>query len=525
MKRFATIVAGLPLALSLSLGMVACDKQTETVDPEPKPEAAEPEAAEPVWPDEEFRATRPTPKPIKDTPIPEIETFELSNGMKVYLVQQKTLPTVYMLFDWEIGEVNDPKGKTGLGSLCADLLDEGTKSKDKAAFSAAQADHAVTVSSSGGGESSFMTVRTLERELPAALDLAAEMLLEPGLREDDFERLRKQKKARLEQSKGSASSIAYRLFPSLIWGSKHAYGKLETAESLDKVTLADCGKWAKKLKPDGAELWVVGKITKEKLIAEFDSRFAKWKGKAPKPVKLKDAKPAKGTVFFVDVPGSAQSQILIGHPGPQRDVPDYEATQLMAAILGGSFSSRINMNLREDKGWAYGARGSFRYSRAGSYFTAGSSVRTDTTGGAVREIFKEIEIMRSTDPTQVEVTREQQGALLSLPAEFATATRTLFEFRGLTYYGLPLDWHAGHQERMRAVDIQAIRTAAETHLQATDHVVLVVGDGSVVLEELEAIAAEGMFGKGGIQYLDPDGNPISKPEKADKPEKSAKPQK
>ena len=502
-----------PLACALGLvGLLACDGQkSDTVDPEPEPTQAEPAEAEVEWPDEPFRAERPKPKPIKDVPIPSIETFELDNGIEVFLVQQQTLPTVRMVFEWDLGEVDDPKGKTGVASLCGDLLDEATADKDKASFKAAQSDHGVRVSVGSGGETTSLSVRALLRELPAALDLAAEMVLKPGLRADDFERLREQEKAWLEQRKGSASSIAYRLFPSLIWGSKHKYGKLETAESVDKITLADCKKWATKLKPDGARLWIVGKISADELEAEVAKHFDGWKGKAPKRTKIAAAKPAKGTLFFVDVPGSAQSQILIGHPGPKRDAADYEATQLMAAILGGSFTSRINMNLREDKGWAYGARGNFSYSRGGSYFTAGSSVRSDATADAVREIFKEIELMRTSDPTQDEVVREQQGALLSMPADFATATRTMYSFRRLTYYDLPLDWHQSHQDKLRAVDIAAIRAAAEAHLQDTDHVVLVVGDGKTILESLEAIAKEELFGSGGIQYLDSDGNPTERP--------------
>jgi zinc protease len=183
----------------------------------------------------------------------------------------------------------------------------------------------------------------------------------------------------------------------------------------------------------------------------------------------------------------------------------------MAEILGGSFSSRINMNLRENKGWAYGARGRFSYNRGGSYFTAGSSVRADATGPAVLEIAKEIELMRTTDATAEELLRERDGALLAMPTQFATATSTLFSFRELEFYGLPMNWHEGHQQRLRALDTAAIRAAAEAHLQVDGHVVLVVGDGAVMLESLEKIAADKVFGPGGIQYLDADGNPINRP--------------
>ncbi|MFO7565397.1 MAG: pitrilysin family protein [Enhygromyxa sp.] len=505
-KRQVASILGLCLALA-----PACKREESTVPDQVQTPTVEPDVAEVEWPDEPFRAERPTPKPIQDVKIPGIETFTLDNGLEVFLVQQATLPTVSMYFEWDYGQIDDPRGLTGVTSLCSDLLDEATRDKDKASFAAAQDDHAVSVWASGGVENTHLGVRALRRELGPALDLAAEMLLTPGLRQEDFDRLVQQEKNWIEQSKGSASSIAYRLFPSLVWGSSHRYGKLETAATVDKIKLADCKKWAAKLQPGGARLWVVGKISEAELRAELDARFGGWKGKAPKPPKITPAKPAKGTIYFVHVEGAAQSQILIGHPGPARTAEDYETTALMAQIFGGSFSSRINMNLREDKGWSYGARAGFDYRRGGSSFSVGSSVVVEQTGPALLEVAKEIERMRTTDPSADELRREQEFALLAMPAEFATATRTLNSFRSLEFYGLPLDWHAGHQERLRAADLVAIRAAAETHLQDRDQVVLVVGDGKVVLEALDKIAADEVFGAGGLQFLDADGNPVARP--------------
>jgi zinc protease len=506
------------LAASVVLTPACKREETTTPDPVTPPPIGEQVAAPVEWPDEPFRAERPKAKPIQDVKIPSIESFTLANGLEVKLVQQATLPTISMYFEWDYGEIDDPKGMAGLTSLCSDLLDEATRDKDKATFAAAQDDHAVGVWASGSLESTFIGVRALRRELGPALDLAAEMLLTPGMRQADFDRLKDQEKSAIEQAKASPSSVAYRLFDSLVWGSGHRYGQLETATSVDKIKLADCSKWASKLKPDGARLWVVGKISEDELRAELEPRFATWKGKAPKPAKITPAKPAKGTIYFVHVDGAAQSQILIGHPGPARAADDYEATLLMAQIFGGSFSSRINMNLREDKGWSYGARAGFDYNRGGSYFSVGSSIVVEQTGPALLEVAKEVQRMRSTDPTVEELRREQEYALLAMPAEFSTATKTLFSFRTLDIYGLPLDWHVGHQERLRAADVAAIRAAAEKHLQERDQVVLVVGDGRVVLESLDKIAADEVFGTGGLQFLDTDGNPVPRPTFDEQPE-------
>ena len=214
-----------------------------------------------------------------------------------------------------------------------------------------------------------------------------------------------------------------------------------------------------------------------------------------------------GTVFFVHVKDAPQSSVYVGHAGPKRTDKDYEATDLMAEILGGSFSSRINMNLREDKGYTYGSRAGFSYRRNGSTFSASAQVRTDATGPSLREIAKELATMRSSDAKPDELTRVQEGALLALPAEFDTPSSTLSAFRQLKYFGLPFDWYEGYQKRLKAVDIAAIRKAAEKHVRGKDFVVLVVGDATKVQADLEAIAKEKLFGPGGLVILDADGQP------------------
>ena len=477
--------------------------------PQPTPEPALPPA---VWPDEPYRATRPTPGPVAELKLPKIESFKLDNGLEVFLVRNDRLPTVLMNFEFDFGSVSDPKGQIGLHSLCMDLLDEGTAKLDKVAFEEKQADHAVGVSAFGGSDTSGMSVRSLKRELPAALDLLAEMLREPGLRQADFDRLKERRKASILQSKGSPGTIGMRVAGPLLWGEGHPYGRIETEQTIDALKLDDCKKVVAKIKPGGGRLWVVGQITPEEIKQELAARLPEWKGKAPAKAAVGPAKPQLGKIFFVHVKDAPQSSVYVGQAGPKRGAADFEATDLMAEILGGSFSSRINMNLREDKGITYGSRAGFNYRRPGSTFTASGQIRTDGTALALREISKEIATMRTTDAKPDELFRVQEGALMALPAEFDTPSAILGAFQRLKFYGLPLDWYDGHQKRLKAVDIAAIRKAAEKHLRAKDFVVLVVGDGSKLLGDLDLIAAEKLFGGGGVVVLDADGQPAKRPE-------------
>mgnify|MGYP001498743298 CR=1 FL=1 len=464
-----------------------------------------------VWPDEPFRTTAPAPGAIAELKIPEVKSFKLDNGLQVHLVRQDKLPTVSMTFSFDFGSVSEPKNQIGLTSICMDLLDEGTKKHETAAFEEKQADHAVNVSSFGGLESAGINVRALKSQLGPALDLMAEMLQEPGMREADFKRLKDRRKASLLQAKASPGSIGGRLYSMLVWGEGHPYGRIETDASIEAIKLKDCQKVLAKLKPDGAHLWVTGMIDEAELREALGARLPKWAGKAPTRPKIAAAKPRLGTVFFVDVKDAAQSSIYVGHPGPRRQDADYEATDLMMEILGGSFASRINMNLREDKGYTYGGRAGMSYRRAGGSFSASSSVRTDVTGPALREVIKEIVGMRAGDPTTEELRRVQEGALLALPADFATPSDTLSAVQGLAFFDLPFDWYSGYQQRLRAVDIKAVRSAAEKHLRGQDFVVLVVGDANKVLKDLDAIAAEKLFGAGGLVVLDADGKPAPRP--------------
>ncbi len=500
--------------LSLALLFVACRPapvQTPPVEPPPPVVVTTPAAASPRWPDEPYRARIPGPRAIAELKLPGVETFTLANGLEVYLVQQNKLPTVMMSFEFDFGGVSDPKNQVGLHAICMDLLDEGTKKYDTAAFEEKQADHAANVSSSGGAETSSINVRALKSELAPTLDLMAEMLLTPGMRQADFDRIKERRKASLLQAKASPGPIAGRLFGALLWGDGHPYGRIETDASIDAIKLKDCARVIAKIKPGGGRLWVTGMISKDEVTRAIEGRLPTWKGKAPARPKIAAAKPRLGTVFFVDVKDAAQSSVYVGHPGPLRQDPDYEATDLMMEILGGSFSSRINMNLREDKGYTYGGRAGIGYRRAGGSFAASSSVRTDVTGPALREVLKEIVGMRAADPTAEELRRVKEGALLALPAEFATPSDTLFAFQRLKFYDLPLDWYSGHQGRLRAVETGAVRRAAEKHLRASDFVVLVVGDASKVLGDLDVIAKEQLFGTGGLVVLDADGKPAQRP--------------
>lgn len=460
---------------------------------------------------EPFRKEQPKPGALKSFEQPPVTRFTLKNGVEVFLIEDHDLPTVSMQLALPGGAIDDPKGKEGLASLCVGLMSEGTEKLDKIAFNEALADLASSVSSYAATEEQGVGMSSLTKNVDATLDLFADTLLKPGMRQDELDRMAKRRIESIRQAKGSPDSIAARIAGSIVWGEGHAYGRILTEESTKAITLADCKNHvASYFKPKGAKLFVVGDMTRAQIEEKVGKRLASWTG-APKKASVGvAAKPRSGKVFFVDVPDAPQSVVRLMHPGPKRTDPDYVSTMLMSTILGGGFSSRINMNIREAKGYAYGAGGGFSYSRAGSSFNVGGSIRADATAEAVREILMEMKKIRAEDVKDTELSREKDGTILSLPASWATGGQVLGTYKTLVYYGLPLDYYKTYVPKVQATTIADVRKAATKHVQPDKAQLLVVGDAKTVLPKLQEVLASEMGGKIEIVTLDADGKIVKR---------------
>lgn len=433
-----------------------------------------------------------------------------ANGMKGLIVERHELPIVELMIGWDLGEVLDPPGKEGMHSLCVDLIGESTKRLDKSALEDRKADVGATIAIGAGRESAQMTVRVAKERLPAALDLATSLLLEPGLRNEDLERLRNQRKASVMQSRGNADAAAARVLGSVMFGFAHPYGHLVTEQTLDAITAKDCAQIASQLRPDGARLVVVGDVTPDEMTRLFAERMAAWKGKAPAKPRIGPPRPAldgksKATIWFVDVPGAQQSRVIVAHHGPSRGESDYYATTLMAQVLGGGIPSRVVQNLRERNGYTYGASARYAYARSGSMMTIASSVRTDVTGKALIEIMNEMKGLTTKPASADEIGREREGTVRALPSRFGTGSSTLGSLWELVFFDLPLDTYAKLPAEVTAVNEAAVKAAAAKRLRTDDLIVVVAGDKAKVLPELEQLAKDNVFGKGGLVVIDADG--------------------
>jgi len=475
--------------------------------------AEEAAAAAPVFPHESFRQHQPPAGPSKPLVPPGIEHFQIGDGIDVYLVERHQLPTISLDLAFPGGGVNDPADKAGRAGLCMNLLDDGTATLDKVAFEEAQADIGSSVDAWAGNEQQGLSANTLTKNLGRTLDLWADTLLRPGLRQNDHERNVLQQVAGVRQSKGAPPSIGRRVSGAIFYGAEHPLGRIVTEASTQAVTLDDCRAYpAAWLRPRGAQLYVVGDITRAQIESEIGRRLAEWKG-APQPsATVGAAQPQSAKLFFVDVPGAPQSYVLLAHPGPVRQAPDFIPTNVMVGILGGEFSSRINMNLREDKGWAYGAGAGIRYSHGTGMFRASASVRADATKDAVLELYREVQRMATTPVDAAELQREKNGEALALPAAFATGNSILGTYRDLIFFGLPMDYYTTFAQKVGAVSGAQVGAAGKEHLHPEQLHVLVVGDAKTQLPGLrEAVAAGALGPAGAVVELDADGRPVAAP--------------
>jgi predicted Zn-dependent peptidase len=550
----------------LGLALLACGGTPRPEPPSVAPAPAAPEAppvtpeksmspAEPimhvtqtaapqelVFPDEEFRARQPVAGPPRPFRLPPVKSFTLKSGIKVYLVEQHGLPLVSMDLNFDGGSLVDPKGKEGLASVCMAMLTEGTEKLDKIAYAESLADTASSIAGYATDDSVGLTLSSLSKHLEPTFAQFVDTIRTPGFRGSDFDRMIKRRIEGIKQAKGSPAPVAARVTGAVLYGPDHPFGAVITEGSLAALKLDDCKAFARAwLLPRRARLFVVGDLTEAKIRAYFDSpQLAGWTGAPPRVPALPAPRTMTGRIFFVDIPGAAQSTVSYLQFGPRRTAPDYFATSLLGAVFGGGFSSRINMNLREDKGYSYGARGTFGYTKSYGSFVASAPVVGNATYQSILEIDREVKGMWSGKPAFAikndELEREKNGAILGLPGRFATAQAALGQYRSLVYYGLPLDYYNSYVENLGKVSSQAVTASAVRHFRPGQAVYVVVGNGAekviervqgtngskegwkdvpytkdgkqlTLREALADLATRGDVGSGGLVELDVDGRP------------------
>jgi len=444
-------------------------------------------------PDAQFRETAPAASGTVSFTPPRIEPLALKNGVKVLLVQRHDFPLVSVRVVVKGGAGDYASERPGVLSFVGAMLEQGTAKRSALQISddyeAVGAQHGAWVDWDGGGA----TVKVLVRELDKALAILSDVVTAPTFPEAEVARLKSRRLAALALERTNPGAMANNAVAAALYGRAHPYGNSLSGREDDakKITRDELVKAYKRVfVPRNATIVVAGDVTKEAILPKLEAAFGGWKGAGAPPPKTPQVAPPKGDaprLVVVDRPNAPQAQVFLAEPGVPVSTPDRDALSVMNAILGGVFSSRINMNLREAHAYTYGARSRFAMRHGPGPFTAGGAMVADKTAPAVHELFMEIEAMLSREVTPDELADAKENLKLALPGRFETVGDVTNAVADLAIFDLPLDEYVTREKRIDAVTAADVRRVAAAHLHPHGLRVIVVGDRAKIAPELEAL--------------------------------------
>ena len=441
------------------------------------------------------------PKPVDRSQIPAAlaerpfvapttQEATLSNGLRVVVAESHEVPLAWARLSFRGGGHADPAQHEGLASVTLDMMNEGAGEYDAVGLSAALEKLGSDLGTSAGDDGASVWISGLSRQLAPTLDLFATVLLDPTFPQSEWDLLRSQRIASLEKQRKDPDWIASRVLDRVLLGDVYR-GRVTTAASYNQITIADMKAWwAENIVPERAVLIAGGDVTLKELTPLLEARLAAWKPRGAAGARVEVARPAavEPAIHRVDRPGAAQSVLRVGGyvSGPTQ--AEWFPLQLANQVMGGQFTSRLNMNLREDKGWTYGARSSFSYDLAGGRFVAAAGIHSEHTVEAITEVLKELAGPAGARPLTVEELTDGRAALIQgFPLRFESPDYLLGQAEAMWRYGLPSDWVSKYVERISAPDLAAASNAWKSAIDPAKLTIVVVGDAAQLREPLKGL--------------------------------------
>jgi zinc protease len=437
------------------------------------------------------RSKPPALGPLPALTLPPVEKRTLSNGLQVWIMGVHKVPTVHLSLTIRAGIAADPPGKFGLASLTADMLDEGAGTRNALEIADAVDFLGAELSATGATDATYVDLHVPVARLAGALPIMADVVAHPTFPEAELKRLREERLASLLEMEDDPEELIQAAFPRLVFGATHRYGtgSMGTSASIKAITAADLKAFhAAQYRPANAVLVVAGDVTAAAIVPQLEKALGQWKGApAAKPATTGEAAQLTARqVFLVDKPDAAQSQIRIGWIGAARSTPDYFALRVLNTILGEAFTSRLNNNLREVHGYAYGASSRFEMRLSAGAFYASAGVQTDKTADALKEFF--IELTRIHEAVAADELEKAKNYLaLQLPRTFETTRGTANALAQTYLYDLPADYYATYAARVRAVTAADLQRVADKYIQPAKFAVVIVGDRKVIEPGIKAL--------------------------------------
>ena len=455
------------------------------------------------------RSKAPATGTPPDLKLPKLQRTTLSNGLKVILAERHEVPLVNFWMTTDAGYAADQFAAPGTASMTSSLLDGGTSTRTALQISDQLAMLGAELRAYSNLDLSIVQLSSLRAKLDPSLELFADVILNPSFPESDFTRQQKQQLAAIEREQNTPVQMALRVFPGLLYGAGHAYGNpltgSGTTDSVTKMKREELVKFHQTwYRPNNATLVVVGDTTLGEIKPKLEKLFANWKtGQIPKKNVGTVSLASKSTVYLMDKPGALQSVIIAGVVAPPTANPKEIAIEAMNDGLGGMFGSRLNMNLREDKHWSYGARSLLWGARAQRPFIAFAPVQTDKTKESLAEMNKEFRGILGDHPLSAdELAKIQANETLSLPGSRETQDSVGRSIIDLVQFGLPDDYYETYAGKVRALKTSDVEDAAKTVVHPDNLIWVIVGDRA----KIEAGVKE--LGLGETRFLTPDGKPL-----------------
>src|SRR5271155_3127376 len=437
-----------------------------------------------------WRKSPPQPGPQPKLSLPEPLTFTLANGLKVYLVESHNLPVMSASLVALAGSEGDSPKKPGVAGFAANMLTEGTANRTATQIADDTDQIGATLSKNAGNDNAFVRVSALSNVTDSALDLLADVSLHPSFSDNEIERIRKQRLTALLQLKDQPVQVAISVASRALYGADSPYGyrSVGTEAAIKATTREDLVSfWQARYTPANSALVFAGDLTERQARELAEKYFGSWSSKGT--VSQPPATPAPPTrhVILVDMPGAPQTAIFAAGIGVPRSSPDFAPLNVDNTMLGGLFSSRINMNLREQHGYTYGAFSTFQFMRGSGPFFAGASVRADVTGPAVHELFSELDRIRTSPLTPDELKMSKDFLMRSLPGGFESVEETTGKVSDIFTYQLPLDYYRAYPEKIDAVTSEQAASVALKYIHPENMILIAVGDKAKIQPEIEKL--------------------------------------
>jgi zinc protease len=431
------------------------------------------------------RSKPPVSGPPPALKLPTIQKQQLSNGLAVWVVEQHEVPVAQVNLVVLSGTADDPAGKFGVANLATSMLMEGAGARSSLELADAIDFLGASISTASSSDLSSVRLHAPVAKLADALPIMADIAQRPVFAQADLDRLRQQRLTSIIQARNDPNSIAALAFARVLYGTAHRFGTatIGTAETVRSFTTDDLRQfYAAAFRPDNATFIVVGDVTPSMVVPLLEKSFGSWKPAATAAAHVKQPAPptrARREIYIVDKPGAPQSQVRIGAVGVARSTPDYFPIQVMNTIFGGSFSSRLNLNLREKHGYTYGANSFFDMRIEPGPFTAFAGVQTDKTAESLEEFFSEFSAILQPVPAD-ELGRAKNYVSLGLPADFETTGDISRRLEETLVYRLPDDYFSRYIPNIEAVTATDVQRVARKYLQADRVAVVIVGDRKAI---------------------------------------------